>query len=92
MMRTFFLLVLLPLTSFAASKKDIDDAFALADKTLAYVQKAKKLDQPARDLKACKQAWTGGTIGQQDYDDFCGKVRRLRRAILLSHPDLDFEA
>lgn len=73
-----------------ANKKSIEEAFVLADKTLDYVQKVKKLDKHVQYLNAYKKAWAEGKIDAKDYDDFYLKIRLLRRYMILSHPDLAF--
>jgi hypothetical protein len=63
----------------------------LADKTLAYVQKSKKLPACARALKALHAKWNSGTVKPGTYEKFYISVRHLRRKMILSHPALDFE-
>ncbi|MDP6545419.1 MAG: discoidin domain-containing protein [Phycisphaerae bacterium] len=74
-----------------AKDTNIIDALALADKTLVYVQKSKKLPACALGLKALHKKWDSKAVKPAEYDDFYLSVRHLRRKMILSHPALDFE-
>ncbi len=74
-----------------AQKKNIEDALALAARTLEYVEKVKPLSTHKAYLDTYKKSWTAGEIAEKDYDDFYVKIRLLRRYMILSHPDLEFE-
>jgi hypothetical protein len=74
-----------------AQAADIDAALTLADKTLEYVQKSKKLPTHAFGLKALQRKWAAKAVQPNAFDEFYISVRHLRRKIILSHPALDFE-
>jgi hypothetical protein len=69
----------------------ITDALALAAKTLAYVEKEKKLPACAAALKAMQAKWNSKTVTPAAYEKFYISVRHLRRKMIFSHPALDFE-
>ena len=70
---------------------NITDALALAGKTLAYVEKSKKLPACAASLKVLQAKWDSKTVKPEAYEEFYISVRHLRRKMILSHPALDFE-
>jgi hypothetical protein len=74
-----------------AKDSNITDVLALADKTLGYVQKSKKLPSLAIALKALHKKWDSKAVKPDDYDEFYLSIRHLRRKMILSHPALDFE-
>ncbi len=67
-----------------------DDALALAQRTLSYVERAEKRPAMAAELNAlaqrlpqAKEAASRGALEKE--------IRALRRKIIFSHPDLDFD-
>ena len=73
-----------------AGSEDITAAFDLANRTLEYVEKSKKLPRSTKALRALEAEWKTG-VEAKDYNEFFFKVRGLRRAMILSHPSLNFE-
>jgi hypothetical protein len=78
-------------TASLAKDTDIAAAIELAKKTLAYVQKSKKLPACATSLQALGAKWASKTVKPEAYEEFYLSVRHLRRKMILSHPALDFE-
>ncbi len=70
----------------------ITDALDLATKTIAYVEKSRKLPASlTAGLKALQAKWDAKAVKPEDYQDFYFSIRHLRRKMILSHPALDFE-
>ncbi len=63
-----------------------DDMFALADKTLAFVEKSAKRPKLAAELAAIER-----TLASSDRAEALARLKSLRRRIILSHPLLGFE-
>lgn len=70
---------------------DIESVLDLTDRTLEYVQQEIKLSAESKLLKALHEQWDAKKVSPGRYNDFYLKVRHLRRKIIFSHPDLDFE-
>jgi hypothetical protein len=82
----FFFAVLLAAASVHAD--ELDQALALARKTLDFVQKSRPCPALAAQLKELEQR---AATRDADRAELCRSVRQLRRHIILSHPLLDFD-
>jgi hypothetical protein len=71
--------------------KHITAALELAEKTLAYVQKSRKLPRYEAYFKRLEALWKGGRVKPTEYDKFYVGIRRFRRATLFSHPAMNFD-
>ncbi|MDO5319481.1 MAG: hypothetical protein Q4G65_12705 [bacterium] len=71
-----------------------DDAVALAERTISYVEKArvdqKALGELVHEYKLDKD-WLAKTTNVEMRASIEREIRRLRRAILFLHPDLNFD-
>ena len=89
-LRLLILAVLSGILSINTLADSADDALSLAQRTLQYVEKsaerpemARELAELAKQLPAAKEAAARKSLEQ--------KIRALRRKIIFSHPDLNFE-
>ncbi|MEI7903205.1 MAG: hypothetical protein WCK89_23440, partial [bacterium] len=74
-----------------SAPKDIAAALDLADRTLAFVTKAKAAPELGARLAGLRQRWEGKQVPDGQREAFYLDVRAVRRQIILSHPALDFE-
>ncbi len=71
--------------------KEIQNVLDVADKTVHYVAKSVNVGSQKRELDAMKRRWEAKQVPHDKHVDFYLALRHLRRAILLSHPDLRIE-
>jgi hypothetical protein len=84
--RFFFFVV--SLATACAHADELDQAMALARKTLDFVQRSRPCPALAERLKELEQR---ATVRDANRAELCQSVRQLRRQIIFSHPLLDFD-
>ncbi len=89
-MKSCFVLFTVLLLAGGAFADTADEALALAQRTLAYVEKTEKRPAMAAELSALTQRLTEAkeTATRAALEK---EIRALRRKILFSHPDLSFD-
>ncbi len=93
-MKLLVITTVLVLQQFAdsTSAADVDDALALARKTLTFVEKGAPRPKLAAELASVEKRYAAARKKQTtNLKELTQDIRALRRRIILSHPALDFD-